>query len=80
MAVKFHSPTLHGTTRFVPGVPLGFEDPDADEYFERAGFAVPTDEDPVITYGVGEVDIDPQTVFGSGAFVGELVLPPIEGE
>jgi len=77
MAVKFHSPTLHGTIRFVPGVPLAFEDPDAEDYFEAAKFADYTDEEPVMTYGLGEVDIDPETVFGSGANVGDLVLPPI---
>ena len=73
-AVKFRSPTKHGSQLFVPGVALGFEDPDAAPYFIAAGFADPTDDEPVMTYPEGLVSVDPETVFGSGDRVGQKVM------
>ncbi|WP_293875551.1 hypothetical protein [Sphingomonas sp. UBA978] len=74
MAIKFTSPTKHGATTFVPSVALAFEDKDAEPYFIAAGFAEATDDEPVMTYPVGEVDIDPETVFGDGPNKGKLVM------
>lgn len=74
MAIKFTSPTKHGAITFVPGVSLAFEDKDAEPYFIAAGFAEVTKDKPVMTYAQGEVDIDPETVFGDGPNKGKLVM------
>lgn len=74
MSIKFSSPTLHGTAKFAPGISTAFEDADAEPYFIAAFGAETTDEPPVMTYSLGEVDIDPQTIFGNGPQVGQLVI------
>jgi hypothetical protein len=65
MTVKFNGVTLHGTLRFEPGVAYAFEDEDAEPYFKAAGWAEDSDEEPVRTFTKGEIDIDPNTVFGT---------------
>jgi len=73
MAIKFTSPTRHGTITFVPGVALAFEDKDAEPYFIAAGFAEATKDEPMMTYALGDVDIDPETIFADGPNKGKLV-------
>ena len=71
MTIVFHGRTKHGPLDLLPGVPVAFEDVDAAPYFIAAGWAVETDEDPVVTYDIGTIDIDPDTVF---AETGKRVL------
>ena len=73
-AVKFHTPTKHGAHLFIPGVALAFEDEDAAPYFIASGFAEATDEEPLMTYPQSSVDVDPETIFGSGPRVGQKVM------
>lgn len=77
MAIKFTTPGVvkHGKLSFAPGVAYAFEDPDAEPYFIAAGWAAKTKEAPVHTFTLGEIDIDPATVFGSGDKKGQPVLP-----
>ena len=74
MAVKFLSPTKHGTQTFVPGVALAFDDARAEDYFVAAGFAEATKDKPAMTYPEGTVEIDPATVFADGPSKGNLVM------
>lgn len=62
---------LHQKIEFFPGVVLGFEDPDADQYFINAGWAVASKDAPVRVYSQDEVSIDPTTVI---AETGKLVI------
>lgn len=80
MCIKFLSPTRHGAVTFPPDTALAFEDALAEPYFKEAGFAVDTDDAPVMTYPAGEVMIDPETVFGTGPNVGKLVVADIVQE
>lgn len=77
MAIKFTTAGIvkHGKQSFAPGVPYAFEDADAEPYFIAAGWAAPTKEKPVHTFTLGEIDIDPATVFGGGDKRGQPVLP-----
>lgn len=77
MAIKFITPGIvkHGTLTFSPGVSYAFEDKDAEPYFIGAGWAETTKDDPVHTFTLGEIDIDPATVFGGGQNKGQVVLP-----
>lgn len=72
MAIKFNQSVLHERTRFLPGVAVAFEDPDAEPYFTSLGWAEPTDEAPAHTYSAEEVSIDPLTRV---AETGQFVLP-----
>lgn len=72
--IIFSEVVRHGTHEFVPGVAYGFEDADAVPYFTAMGWATRTDATPVRIFSLGEVDIDPATVFGSGPRKGQLVL------
>lgn len=77
-AVIFKSLTKHGTLTFLPSVPLAFEDEDAAPYFMKAGWAEATDQEPLHTYLLGEVDIDPLTRDNStGKLVVENVITPV---
>lgn len=70
MAVIFNQSVKHGRVQFLPGVAVAFEDADAEPYFIAAGWADETKDEPVHTYGLGEVDADPLTRFGeTGKFV-----------
>lgn len=73
-SVIFREVVRHGTHQFAPGIAYGFEDPDAVPYFTAMGWADRSDQEPVITLSLGEVDIDPATVYGSGPRRGQLVL------
>ncbi len=81
MAIKFTTAGVvkHGKHSFAPGVPYAFEDADAEPYFIAAGWAERTKEPSVHTFTLGEVDIDPATVFGGGDRRGQAVLPKAEG-
>jgi hypothetical protein len=58
MTVKFKETVKHGTMEFLPGVPLAFEDPDAEPYFKGAGWAENTPDAPIRTYSQDEVSVD----------------------
>lgn len=74
MAVKFKNVTKHGVENFVPGVALGFEDPDAEPYFIACGWADATNDEPVIVYEAGRVEVDPETrQNGTGILVADLI-------
>lgn len=77
MAIKFTTAGVvkHGKLSFAPGVSYAFEDTDAEPYFIAAGWASPTKDAPVHTFTLGEIDIDPGTVFGGGDKKGQAVLP-----
>lgn len=75
MAIKFKELIRHGREQLVPGIALGFEDPDAEPYFLAVGWAEETDEEPVRVYSQEEIDIDPLTVYGDeGPKRGQVVL------
>lgn len=73
MAIKFTKLYKHGRLTFLPGGVYGFEDPDADEFFQKVSAAEATTEEPVHVFGADEVDIDPDTVFQDGTPV--LIQP-----
>lgn len=77
MAIKFTTSGVvkHGKLSFAPGVAYAFEDPDAEPFFIAAGWAERTKDKPVHTFTLGEIDIDPATVFGGGDKKGQAVLP-----
>lgn len=74
MSIIFNQAVKHGKSQFFPGVPVAFEDEDAAPYFLAAGWADETDQSPLHTYSKGEIDIDPETVFGSGEKIGQRVM------
>lgn len=81
MAIRFTGVTKHGKKEFAPGVAYRFEDPDAEPYFRKAGWAEaykPSKGETVIEVGIGEVDIDPDTIHNETRLkVADLTL---EGE
>jgi len=81
MAIKFTTAGIvkHGKLSFAPGVAYAFEDKDAEPYFIAAGWAEATHDAPVHTYSLGEIDIDPATVFGGGSNKGKPVLAKVKG-
>ena len=78
-AITFRALTKHGALQFLPGVPVAFDDPDAAPYFLSAGFADKTKDAPVHTYSKGEIDIDPETIFGDGPNKGQRVMEAKNG-
>ena len=76
-AIIFKGPglTKHGKLQFAPGIPLGFEDQDAIDFFIAAGQASPTDKTPAIVYSKDQIDVDPMTKFASGPNRGNFVQP-----
>ncbi len=74
MTLVFNQPVKHGAQQFLPGVPVGFEDPDAEAYFVNAGWASVSADEPVFIYDAEAVAIDTQAVFGDGPSKGQLVL------
>ena len=71
MSVIFNQRVLHERFELLPGIPLAFEDPDADAYFTSMGWAAATDSEPVRTYTADEIKIDLET---RRADTGQLVL------
>lgn len=74
MAVEFHSVTKHDKLQIAPSISIAFEDEGAEAYFIAAGWAVETEDEPVMTFPEGSVTIDPETTFGTGAQRGQKVL------
>jgi hypothetical protein len=72
--IIFSEVVKHGIHQFMPGVAYGFEDLDAAPYFTAMGWATVSDKEPVKVFTLGEVDIDPETIHGSGPRKGQLVL------
>lgn len=72
--LSFKEPVKHGKMQFVPGPVYGFEDVDAAPYFTALDWAEASKAEPTIIVTIGEIDIDPQTVFGSGDRRGQKVL------
>jgi hypothetical protein len=75
MSTVFNQRFKHGRLDFHPGVPYGFEDPDAAPYFEALGVAAPDEAEPAVTIGIGEIDIDPCTLWGTGPNKWRFVMP-----
>ncbi len=76
MNLQFDDRVKHGKIDFHPGVTYAFEDPDAVPYFVAAFGAKKTKDAATVTIGLDEIDIDPETIFGSGERKGEKVLAP----
>lgn len=66
MSTAFNRRFKHGRLDFHPGVPYGFEDPDAAPYFEALGVAEADEAAPAVVIGIDEIDIDPCTIWASG--------------
>jgi hypothetical protein len=79
MTVKFTGPSVTKQDRLViaPTVPTAFEDDHAEEYFVSMGWAEETNEDPVVTYPEGSVNIDPKAIFADGPKKGQFILPAL---
>lgn len=78
MAIKLNGITKHRGNIFPAGVSIGFEDPHAEEYCKRLGWATNTDEAPVMTYPEGSFIVDPATVYADGDKKGALVFPELQ--
>lgn len=75
-SLVFSQAVKHGRIELMPGVPLAFEDPLANDYFTRLGWASASDDVPVRTYSAEEVVIDPET---RRADTGAIVLDVQDG-
>lgn len=73
--IKFNQRVKHGTLDFQPGIVYGFEDVDAAPYFKACGWADDTGDDAAVVVTIGELDIDPCTVWGDGSNKGKFVMP-----
>lgn len=65
----------HGRLDFHPGPVFAFEDPDAAPFFKALGIAVDSDADADVTVTLGELDIDPCTLWGNGPAKWKYVMP-----
>ena len=74
MAVIFNQGVLHDKVFLLPGIALGFEDPDADAYFVNNGWASLTKDTPVFTYNAGAISVDADAVVGTGPNRGQRVM------
>jgi hypothetical protein len=65
--ISFKERVKHGRLDLHPKLIYGFEDPDAGPYFKACGWAidVPDDKEPDVVVTMGELDIDPLTVWGT---------------
>lgn len=71
----FNQRIKHGRLDFHPGVKYGFEDPDAVPYFIACGWGEPSADDPAVTITIGEIDIDPCTIWADGPNKHKFVMP-----
>lgn len=62
MTVIFKGRTLQDKLDLFPSVPIAFDDEGAEDYFCAAGWADKTDKEPMATYPVGSVNVDPLAV------------------
>lgn len=74
MTIRFSGVSKHGRHAFTPGPAYQFEDADAEPYFVAMGWAETTTDPADFTIPIGEVDIDPATVFADGPDKGRRVL------
>lgn len=79
MGLKFNQRVKHGKLDFHPGVVYGFDDSDAEPYFTALGWADKTADAVQVQLTKGEIDIDPDTVFGTGPNLGKKVLEVANG-
>lgn len=77
MAFVFNQRVKQGRLDFHPGVAYGFEDPDAVPFFTACGWGADEAGDPAVTITLGELDIDPLTVWNNqgAARHGRYVMP-----
>lgn len=73
-AITFNQRVKHGRCDFHPTIVYGFEDPDAAPYFKAAGWAKDSKDEVQVVITLGEVDIDPDTVFADGPNQGKKVV------
>jgi hypothetical protein len=73
--IKFNQRIKHGKLDFHPTVKYGFEDPDAAPYFKACGWADDATGDADVVVTIGELDIDPLTIWGDGPDKGKFVQP-----
>jgi hypothetical protein len=75
--IVFNQRVRHGTLDFHPKLTYGFEDADAAPYFKACGWAddVSDNQQPDVVISIGELDIDPLTVWGNGDRRGMFVMP-----
>lgn len=79
-AIKFKGLTKKDRLAFVPGTAYAFEDPAAVPYFKACGWADDTDDEPVVTIGLGELSFDdPDAYIGGGPNKGRKVSDLIAG-
>ena len=60
--VIFGDECRHDRHRFAPGIPIRFEGAGVAGYFEKAGWAEFSSEEPKMTFTAEEVTIDPETI------------------
>ena len=73
-AITFKERVKHGRCDFHPTIVYGFEDTDAAPYFMAAGWAEISNDEPQVVITLGEIDIDPETVFADGVNRGKKVM------
>lgn len=71
---RFGAMVKHGRAAFTPGPVYAFEDADAVPYFVAMGWATETADPADFTIPLGEIDIDPTTVFADGPKKGLRVM------
>ncbi len=71
---KFNQLVKHGRHAFGPGPVYGFEDEDAPRYFGAMMWGEPVDDEPDVVIGLGDLEIDLETVFADGPKKGQKVL------
>lgn len=65
----------HGRIDYQPGPTYGFEDPDAAPFFKALGIADDSDGEADVIITIGECDVHPCTVWGTGPDKGRFVMP-----
>lgn len=78
----FNAKTNQNKLVLAPGVPYGFEDPDACPFFKACGWGdyAPEGTEPVIVITTAEIDIDPCIMWSdddpaTGRVKGKFVMP-----
>lgn len=72
--VTFKERTKHGKLDFHPGVKYQFEDVDAVPYFKACGWVEDATGEADVIVSIKEIDIDPETVWGTGPNKGAKVV------
>lgn len=71
----FNQRVKHGTADLHPNVVYGFEDPDAVPYFIACGWAAESTDEPQVVISLGEIDVDPCTIWAGGENKHKFVMP-----